>query len=103
MKGLEIDRPKLDDQEARDLVAFLYAALATLRAMRSRAALQRQAVSPPPGGGGRAAPMGRRSVLKQFTSPIFIARHCGTTSTDGDAMRGPSIERPTFTGQGFAT
>jgi mono/diheme cytochrome c family protein len=103
MKQLGIDRPKLDDKETRDLVAFLY----TLHYFdpagnrdtgRKLFAEKKCAVCHQVGGaGGTVGPA--LDSLKQFASPLYVATALWNHGPQmADAMKEKGIQRPTLTG-----
>jgi mono/diheme cytochrome c family protein len=103
MKQLGIDRPKLDDREARDLIAFLY----TLsyfdapgnpnegrRLFNEKRCLFCHQVG---GTGGVVGP--NLDALKQFGSPMYVtAAMWNHGPAMMEKMREKGIERPSFTG-----
>jgi cytochrome c2 len=102
MKQLGIDRPKLDDQETRNLVAFLYTlnyfdqpgdAAAGKRVFTEKHCIACHQVG---GTGGTVGP--NLDHLAQFRSPIYVATalwNHGPQMTE--RMKEKGVERPTFT------
>jgi len=104
MKQLGIDRPKLDERETRDLVAFLY----TLNyfdppgnpEVGKRLFAEKHCIEchRTDGSGGTVGPA--LGALRAFTSPLFVAAALWNHGPAmADAMKAKGIERPTFTGQ----
>src|SRR5262245_11346728 len=104
MKPAGIDRPKLDDREARDLMAFLY----TInyfdppgnRENGRKLFTGKQCVACHQTGGSGGAVGPALDSLKQFSSPIFVAAALWNHGPQmAEAMKERNAVRPTFTGQ----
>jgi len=103
MKQLGIDRPKLDDKETRDLLAFLY----TLnyfdppgnRERGKKLFAEKKCVVCHQVGGAGGAVGPPLDSLKKFNSPIFVAAALWNHGPQmAEAMKDKGVERPTFTG-----
>ena len=103
MRQLGIDRPKLSDQETRDLVAFLYSLNyfdppGNRDNGRKLFAAKRCSVCHQVGGsGGSVGPA--LDSLKQFGSPIYVATALWNHGPQmAEVMKQHGVERPTLTG-----
>jgi cytochrome c2 len=103
MKSLGIDRPKLDEQETRDLVGFLY----TLnyfdqpgsQAVGKRLFTEKRCVACHQVGGTGGVVGPNLDHLAQFRSPIYVATAMWNHGPQmAEVMKGKGIERPGFTG-----
>jgi mono/diheme cytochrome c family protein len=104
MKALGIDRPALDDQQARDLLAFLY----TLhyfdppgnrengrKVFVAKHCVECHQVA---GQGGTVGPS--LDSLHEFTSPMYVAAAMWNHGPQmAEKMKEKGVERPTFTAQ----
>jgi len=103
MKSLGIDRPKLDEQETRDLVGFLYTLnyfdqpgnqVAGKRLFTEKRCVACHQVG---GTGGVVGP--NLDHLAQFRSPIYVATAMWNHGPQmAEVMKEKGIERPGFTG-----
>ena len=103
MKQLGIDRPKLDDKETRDLVAFLYSLNyfdpPGNRANGRKLFTEKKCVVCHQAGGAGGTVGPPLDSLKQFTSPIFVAAALWNHGPQmAEKMKEKGVERPTFTG-----
>lgn len=103
MRQLGIDRPKLEAQETRDLVAFLYTLNyfdppGNREAGRKLFAEKKCATCHQVGGaGGTVGPP--LDSFKLFASPIFVAAALWNHGPQmAEAMKQQGVERPTLTG-----
>jgi cytochrome c2 len=102
MKSLGIDRPKLDEQETRDLVGFLY----TLnyfdrpgsQAAGKRLFTEKRCVACHQVGGTGGVVGPNLDHLAQFRSPIYVATAMWNHGPQmAEVMKEKGIERPGFT------
>ena len=102
MKELSIDRPRLDEQETRDLVAFLY----TLnyfdrpgnQAVGKRLFAEKRCVVCHQVGGAGGVVGPNLDHLAQFRSPIYVATAMWNHGPQmAEVMKEKGIERPAFT------
>ncbi len=103
MKQLGIDRPKLDDKETRDLVAFLYSLnyfdLPGNRDNGKKLFAEKKCIVCHQAGGAGGTVGPALDSLKQFTSPIFVAAALWNHGPQmAEVMKEKGIQRPTFTG-----
>jgi mono/diheme cytochrome c family protein len=103
MKQLGIDRPKLDDKETRDLVAFLYTLHyfdpAGNRDTGKKLFAEKKCAACHQVGGAGGAVGPPLDSLKQFTSPIYVAAALWNHGPQmADAMKDKGIQRPALTG-----
>jgi mono/diheme cytochrome c family protein len=103
MKQLGIDRPKLDDRETRDLIAFLY----TLnyfdppgnRESGRKLFVEKKCVACHQVGGAGGAGGPPLDSMKVFASPILVATALWNHGPQmAEAMKEKGIDRPSFTG-----
>ena len=104
MKQLGIDRPKLDETEMGDLLAFLY----TLnyfdppgdRAKGRKLFAEKGCIACHQRGGTGGTDGPSLDVLKAFTSPLYVSAALWNHGPQmAEAMKAKGIARPTLTGQ----
>jgi mono/diheme cytochrome c family protein len=103
MKQLGIDRPKLDEKETRDLVAFLYTLHyfdpAGSRENGRKLFTEKKCAACHQVGGAGGAGGPALDSLKQFASPMYVAAALWNHGPQmAEAMKDKGIQRPSLTG-----
>src|SRR5262249_42522615 len=103
MKQMGIDRPKLDDRETADLVAYLYSLnycdRPGNRETGRKLFSEKRCIECHQAGGTGGTVGPPLDSFKRFSSPIFVAAAMWNHGPQmAEAMKEKGIERPQFTG-----